>query len=157
MLVFNVPPDIAFNFRFPICLVRARESGARATVHMPEATIYKNNRAVFRQHNIRLTWITLIIFAKAEPMFEQKLPNNLFRLGVNAANMGHILAARIRRLCICHGNPSQRELVRLAGIICTIPRQLDIRYPNLPSVPTFILVSGDFIHGKHQNVWILIA
>lgn len=56
-------------------------------VHMPEASIYKNDSAVFAQHNIRFTGEASYILAVPEPLLEQILPHDFLRLRSGAADM----------------------------------------------------------------------
>ena len=120
---------------------------------MPEAAVDENNRLVFGKYNVRLSGVASVILAVTEAVAEQILPNNFLRLGIGAADAGHILAALSGSLCICHKNHSNS----FTGVVCTVTWQFDIGNPNLCSVPTLVLVAGDLIHGQHQFIGIGVA
>ena len=120
---------------------------------MPEAAVDENNRSVLGKYNIGLAGIAFVILAVTETMAEQILSNDFLRFSIGTADTGHILAAFSGSLCVCHKNHSNS----FTGVVCTVTRQFDIGNPNLRSVPTLILIAGDFIHSQHQIVRIGVA
>ena len=72
---------------------------------MPETTIDKNDRVVFRKNHIRPSGIPPVIFAEADPLPEEPAPDFYFRFGVSASYTAHIPAPLFFGYGISHPLP----------------------------------------------------
>ncbi len=69
---------------------------------MPETSIYKYDRFVFRQNDIGATWERFHVFAISKSFRKEIFSHFFLRLSICAAYMGHILAAYFLTMIISH-------------------------------------------------------
>ena len=115
-VTFLVPADL----RYPEVTIRIRNLATRRTIHrvwrhkmsMPEASIYKDARPIFPQHQVRMPGQSFVVQPIAESSFPKTTPHNHLRLRVLRPNSRHVPMAL---LC---GELVHITLVSLLSILC---------------------------------------
>ena len=141
--VFKVALHITPDFFVPIFYV-GRNVIALKTLSVPEFAVTEYCDFVLGNDDIRMAAAHLIILAVADALVPQCLAQEDFYFGVPAADGLHIFMALLLSQLV-HDIISIYSFI-ISVIINVISRKLNIRYPNLIAIPSFIFITSNFIH-----------
>lgn len=141
--VFEVTLHITLNFFVPIFYV-GRHIITLHAFAVPELPVAKDSDFVLSNDDIRMAAANLIILAVADAFVPQCLAQKDFDFGIPAADGLHIFMALLFSQLV-HNIISIYSFI-ISVIINVISRKLNIRYPNLIAIPSFIFITSNFIH-----------
>lgn len=101
LIICLITLDVSVYFLPPkIRIVLRPDKVFTAIMLMPEATVYKHNRFVFWQDDIRFSGQAWIVLSISETVCKQEFANKFFRLCVLAMYAGHIVVPNCRGMDI---------------------------------------------------------
>ena len=108
LVIMLVPLNISGNLFFPEFSVIFRPDKISAPLMaMPKTTVYENNSIVLWEDDVRLSRKPGIVLSVTESLRKKIFSDQFFRFRVFPMNSGHIIAALLRCMHICHDNLSQ--------------------------------------------------
>ena len=141
--IFEVTLHIAPDFFVPIFYV-GRNVVALQTLSVPEFPVTEYCDFVLGNNDIRMAAAHLIVLAVADALVPQGLAQKDFYFCILAADGLHVFMALFLGQLV-HDIISIYSFI-ISVIINVISRKLNIRYPNLIAIPSFIFITSNFIH-----------